>query len=98
MKASVIHAGKRIKKKKTSTKRNTLNPIWNEALVFSLSKDLLECIEIELVVYNDNLLGQNDALGKVLIGPDSTGEEKVHWKDMINGRDATARYHLLKSP
>lgn len=36
MKICLICQGKRIKKKKTTVKKNTLSPVYNEALVFDL--------------------------------------------------------------
>ena len=98
VKVQVILGTKRLKKKKTSTKKNTLNPTWNEALVFNLSKELLPRVTLEFFVCSDNLLGSNETLGKMSLGPDSTGEELVHWKDMIAVRSSNAMYHKLLPP
>lgn len=92
---SLIADAKRLKKKKTSTKRNTLNPIWNEALVYSLGKEYLHNISIEFLLFNDNLLGNNEAMGKVVIGPLTAGEELAHWNDVMNSKNAMARWHHL---
>ena len=98
VKVQLVLAGKRLKKKKTSTKRNSLNPAWNEALVFSLTKDTLKRIHVEFVVCSDNLLGNNEVLGKVTLGPETSGEESAHWRDMMTYKSATARYHCLHPP
>lgn len=39
VKICLICQGKRIKKKKTTVKKNTLNPVYNEALVFDLPSE-----------------------------------------------------------
>ena len=97
MKVSLLCAGRRIKKKKTSAKRNTLNPTWNEALVFSLGKEFLSNSTIEFLVYNDNLLGNSEPMGKVAVGPTSSGEQLAHWNDIMNSKNAMARWHHLSS-
>ena len=94
----MVSGAKRVKKKKTTVKRNTLSPVWNEALVFSVSKQLFSTLQIEFVVYNDSLIGNSEALGKVVVGAGTSGEELAHWNDIINGRTASARWHHLKTP
>ncbi|KAK2088997.1 Synaptotagmin-3 [Saguinus oedipus] len=39
VKASLISEGRRLKKRKTSIKKNTLNPTYNEALVFDVAPE-----------------------------------------------------------
>jgi Ca2+-dependent lipid-binding protein len=98
VKVTILQGCKKVKKKKTSTKRNTTNPTWNEALVFNLAKGSLHTTSIELLVYSDNLLGNNDHLGRLLVGPNTSGEELAHWHDLINAKTAMARWHSLRPP
>lgn len=95
VKVTLVYAGKKMKRKKTTTKRNTHSPDWNEALVFNLSREYIKDISIELFVYHDNKIGNDELLGKVLLCPDSTGEEKIHLGDMIVGKGSGPRWHRL---
>ncbi|XP_064649839.1 synaptotagmin-5-like isoform X2 [Lineus longissimus] len=95
VKVSISYAGKKLKKKKTSTIRNTLNPIWNEALVFNIGNDYLNKLEVHINVIHDNLLGNTEYLGHIEVGPRSTGEELAHWNDMVHSKSAIARWHHL---
>lgn len=42
--------GRRLKKRKTSTKRNTLNPVYNEAIVFDVPPENIEQISLLIAV------------------------------------------------
>ena len=95
VKICLLHNGKKLKKKKTSAARNTLNPTWNEAVVFSLPNEYLSDLTVDITVVNDNLLGNNEVLGRVQLGADSNDEELQHWNDVLRSKSATARWHHL---
>lgn len=67
MKVSIVHNGKRLKKRKTTVLRNTVNPVFNEALTFDIAKDILKHSIIEFLVMHDSLLGTNELLGRALV-------------------------------
>jgi Ca2+-dependent lipid-binding protein len=48
VKVYLIANGKRIKKKKTSARKNTNNPVWNEAVSFSVPATALATSAIEV--------------------------------------------------
>lgn len=48
VKVYLLVSGKRVKKKKTAARKNTRNPVWNEALSFSLSSSNLSSAAIEV--------------------------------------------------
>lgn len=98
VKVSLVVGGRRLKKKKTTTQKGTVNPVFNEALTFSVTKEQLRCSTLELTVLHDNLLGQNETLGRVMIGPNSKGEEGEHFRAMTASRTAVARWHPLVEP
>uniref|UniRef100_A0A3P8TDH2 Synaptotagmin n=1 Tax=Amphiprion percula TaxID=161767 RepID=A0A3P8TDH2_AMPPE len=91
VKIHLMQNGKRLKKKKTTIKKNTLNPYYNESFSFEVP---CEQIEVHIFVH----IGKNDAIGKVLLGGNSTGTEQRHWSDMLaNPRRPIAQWHSLKS-
>lgn len=57
VKVSVIYNGKKIKKRKSGVYRSTVCPVFNEALTFDISKDILKSCVIEFLVLHDSLLG-----------------------------------------
>lgn len=58
IKVALISDGKKIKKRKTGVTRNTINPVYNEALTFDVNKDTLKNCLIEFTVVHDGLLGR----------------------------------------
>ena len=97
VKASLLVAGKRLKKKKTSSSTARLTAVWNEALTFTaLPRQLVEAsVRLELTLHHGN---HGDAVGKVTVGRDNDvgAEELHHWTDMLDGRPAVARWHELR--
>lgn len=57
VKLSLIQNGKKIKKRKSGVYRNTICPVFNEALTFDIPKDTLKTCTIEILVAHDSLLG-----------------------------------------
>lgn len=95
VKVSLYFMSKRLKKKKTSTKHGTPNPVFNEALVFNVPHHFLKHLKLEIQVTHENKLGQNEVIGRMEVGPDSQGEELAHWNDMISSCKPVARWHRL---
>lgn len=46
VKVSLMCHGRRIKKKKTHVKKSTLNPVYNEAIVFDVPRDSIEDVSL----------------------------------------------------
>ena len=87
--------GKKIKKKKTSTQKSTLNPVYNEEIVFTnLKKEQLDEISINFTVYHDSLTSR-ELLGTFVISSASRGNDYVQWKNMIDGKKSIAWWHNL---
>jgi Ca2+-dependent lipid-binding protein len=50
VKVTLISKGKRLKKKKTSVMKNTLNPVYNESMLFDLPTELVDSVDIVIKV------------------------------------------------
>ncbi|XP_016403172.1 synaptotagmin-1-like [Sinocyclocheilus rhinocerous] len=97
VKIHLMQNGKRLKKKKTTTKKNTLNPYYNESFSFEVPSEQIQKVQVVVTVLDYDKIGKNDAIGKVLIGLNSTGTEQRHWSDMLaNPRRPIAQWHALK--
>lgn len=60
VKVSLMCEGRRLKKRKTSTKRNTLNPVYNEAIVFDVPPENIDQISLLIAVMDyDRLVLQS---------------------------------------
>ncbi|XP_036393783.1 synaptotagmin Vb [Megalops cyprinoides] len=91
------HNGKRLKKKKTTVKKNTLNPYFNESFSFEIPFEQIQKVQVVITVYDYDKLGSNDAIGKTFIGYGATGVGLRHWSDMLaNPRRPVAQWHTLQ--
>ncbi|KAL4659559.1 synaptotagmin-1-like isoform X2 [Arapaima gigas] len=97
VKIHLMQNGKRVKKKKTTIKKNTLNPYYNESFSFEVPFEQIQKTQVVVTVLDYDKIGKNDAIGKVFVGLNSTGTELRHWSDMLaNPRRPIAQWHVLK--
>ncbi|KAM6450689.1 synaptotagmin-3 isoform 1-T4 [Liasis olivaceus] len=96
VKASLMCEGRRLKKRKTSIKKNTLNPSYNEALVFDIPQDSMEHVSITLAVMDYDCIGHNEVIGMCRVGSDADGPGRDHWAEMLaNPRKPIEHWHQL---
>lgn len=50
VKVSLMCEGRRLKKRKTTTKKNTLNPVYNEAIIFDIPPENVEQVSLSIAV------------------------------------------------
>ncbi|XP_035282611.1 synaptotagmin-1a isoform X2 [Anguilla rostrata] len=97
VKIHLMQNGKRLKKKKTTIKKNTLNPYYNESFSFEVPFEQIQKVQVVVTVLDYDKIGKNDAIGKVFVGLNSSGTELRHWSDMLaNPRRPIAQWHVLK--
>ncbi|XP_021960510.2 synaptotagmin-7 [Folsomia candida] len=100
VKVYLVGGGKRLKKKKTTPRRNTQDPVWNESVAFSISAASLANASLEICVldqYSD-LRGNTKAqVGRCILGPRENGSELAHWQDMRKNKNGkgVAMWHVL---
>ncbi|XP_053478388.1 synaptotagmin-1b isoform X1 [Ictalurus furcatus] len=97
VKIHLMQNGKRLKKKKTTIKKNTLNPYYNESFSFEVSSEQIQKVQIIVTVLDYDKIGKNDTIGKILVGTNSSGTEQRHWEDVLaSPRRPIAQWHALK--
>ncbi|XP_066557076.1 synaptotagmin VIII isoform X2 [Amia ocellicauda] len=98
VKVQLILDKKKWKKKKTSVKKKTLNPYFNESFTFDVSFDQIQKVQVVISVWDHDKISKNDAIGKIYLGCDATGNQLRHWADMLsNPRRPVAQWHSLLS-
>ena len=99
VKIALMMNGKRIKKKKTSIKKCTLNPYYNESFSFEVPFEQIQKVQLLVTVVDYDRIGTSDPIGKVLLGCNVQGSELRHWSDMLaSPRRPIAQWHTLKDP
>ncbi|KAK9528612.1 hypothetical protein VZT92_012764 [Zoarces viviparus] len=97
VKIQLLQGGKRLKKKKTTVKKNTLNPYYNESFSFEIPLEQMQKILVAVTVFDYDKIGKNDAIGKIFVGSKATGLGLKHWSDMLtNPRRPIAQWHPLQ--
>ncbi|GFR13858.1 synaptotagmin-10 [Trichonephila clavata] len=97
VKVSLMCQGKRVKKKKTSVKKSTLNPVYNEALVFDVPAENIEDVTLVVKVIDYDRVGANEVMGCFAIGSSCIGLGRDHWIEMLdNPRKPVAQWYTLQ--
>jgi len=98
VKICLIQNGKRLKKKKTSIKKCTLNPYYNESFSFEIPfEQIQKKVHLQVTILDYDLIGGSDPIGRVTLGYNAQGTEGRHWQDMLNApRRPIAQWHVLK--
>ncbi|XP_074423577.1 synaptotagmin-3 [Larus michahellis] len=96
VKASLMAEGRRLKKRKTSIKKNTLNPSYNEALVFDVPHESVHHVSLTIAVVDYDCIGHNEVIGLCRVGSDAEGPGRDHWAQMLaNPRKPIEHWHTL---
>lgn len=96
VKVSLICEGRRLKKRKTSIKKNTLNPTYNEALVFDIPNENINQLSLIVAIMDYDCIGHNEVIGMSRVGSDAEGPGREHWVEMLgNPRKPIEHWHQL---
>lgn len=99
VKIALMQNGKRLKKKKTSIKKCTLNPYYNESFSFEVPFEQVQKVNLMVTVVDYDRIGTSEPIGKVILGYSASGTELRHWSDMLaSPRRPIAQWHTLKDP
>ncbi|NWU91076.1 SYT10 protein, partial [Upupa epops] len=83
VKVSLMCEGRRLKKRKTTTKKNTLNPIYNEAIIFDIPPENVDQVSLSIAVMDYDRVGHNEVIGVCRTGIDAEGLGRDHWNEML---------------
>ncbi|XP_041352143.1 synaptotagmin-1-like isoform X2 [Gigantopelta aegis] len=97
VKIAVYQGTKRLKKKKTTIKKRTLNPYFNESFSFEVPFEQIQKVTLIITVVDYDRIGTSEPIGRIVLGCNSTGTELRHWSDMLaNPRRPIAQWHTLQ--
>lgn len=100
VKLALMCNGVRLKKRKTSTKKCTLNPRYNESFSFEVPFEQIQNVQLVVTVIDYDRIGTSEPIGKIVMGcANSTGDtEQCHWMNMLaSPRRPIVQWHSLKS-
>ncbi|CAB4017054.1 synaptotagmin-12 isoform X2 [Paramuricea clavata] len=84
VKVCLIYAGRKIKKKKTSVRRQEKNPVYNESMIFDVPANFLHKIGFLITIEHKNFENeQTTVLGRVVIGSPVHNNALRHWNQML---------------
>ncbi|XP_030633731.1 synaptotagmin-10 [Chanos chanos] len=96
VKVSLICDGRRLKKRKTTIKKSTLNPVYNEAIIFDIPPENVEQVSLSIMVMDYDRVGHNEVIGVCRAGPDAEGLGRDHWNEMLAyPRKPITHWHAL---
>lgn len=99
VKISLYMNNKRMKKKKTTIKKRTLNPYYNESFGFEVPFEQIQKVTLVVTVVDYDRMGSSEPIGKVVLGCNATGAGLRHWSDMLaSPRRPIAQWHTLQEP
>ena len=89
--------GKKVEKKKTTIKEKTLNPVFNESLIFNVPYERIRQTSLNISVMDYDRMGRNELIGQIVLGSKSGPMEVKHWNEMFaKSRQPVAQWHILK--
>ncbi|KAJ8406545.1 hypothetical protein AAFF_G00301190 [Aldrovandia affinis] len=98
VKVQLILDKRKWKKRRTSVKKRTLNPYFNESFNFEVPFDQIQRVQVVISVWDHDKVSRNDAIGKIFLGCEAGGNQLRHWADMLsNPRRPVAQWHSLLS-
>ncbi|XP_078271258.1 synaptotagmin-12 [Rhinoraja longicauda] len=97
VKVYLLQDTRKISKKRTAVKRDDPNPVFNEAMIFSVPAIVLQELSLRITVTESCVEGKTENVGHVIIGPESSGMGVTHWNQMLATlRKPVSMWHSLR--
>uniref|UniRef100_A0AC11DGK1 Synaptotagmin 8 n=1 Tax=Ovis aries TaxID=9940 RepID=A0AC11DGK1_SHEEP len=85
------------KRRKTSARKGTATPYFNEAFTFLVPFSQIQSVDLVLAVWAQGPQLRAEPVGKVLLGARASGQPLQHWADMLaQARRPVAQWHRLQ--
>jgi Ca2+-dependent lipid-binding protein len=99
VKVTLCQGDRSIKTRKTSTKKNTIDPVFNESISFNVTPECLSTCSVIVTVWGHNSKAKDDFVGRIVLGKYATGPfEVTHWNRMVQcQRSPVAQWHTLRT-
>ncbi|CAK9804677.1 SYT9 [Anthophora plagiata] len=99
VKVDLLCQGKRIKKQKTTVRKKTLFPVYNEILVFDVPAENIEDVSLIVKVIDYDRIGSNELMGCTAIGSGFVGIGHEQWLKMLDNprKPVTQWYPLMET-
>ncbi|XP_041362689.1 synaptotagmin-17-like [Gigantopelta aegis] len=99
VKISLVIFEKPTKTKKTSCKKNTIDPVFNESVSFNVTSQQLDTTSVVISVWDHNSKRKDEFVGRIVLGKYGTGPHEVtHWNRMLQSqRSPVAQWHSLRA-
>ncbi|XP_076748631.1 synaptotagmin-10 isoform X1 [Xylocopa sonorina] len=99
VKVYLLCQDRRLRKKKTSVKKNTLFPVYNEILGFDVPAENIEDVSLIVKVIDYDRIGSNELMGCTAIGADFIGIGREQWLKMLENprKPVTQWYPLMET-
>ena len=97
VKVTMLHNKQKKKSQKTRVIKQTLDPYYNEEMVFKLDPALAPITDIRFLVMGYDFPIGGDIIGEVVVGAHSYGPQKRQWRDMLKSqKKPIACWHMLR--
>ncbi|XP_029438896.1 synaptotagmin-12 [Rhinatrema bivittatum] len=97
VKVYLLQDNRKISKKKTAVKRDDTNPVFNEAMIFSVPAIVLQDLSLRITVAECCEDGKAENIGHVIIGPAASGMGMTHWNQMLTTlRKPVSMWHPVR--
>ncbi|XP_065834178.1 uncharacterized protein [Oscarella lobularis] len=97
----LMRENKQLYRKKTTIKRNTSCPIFNESFFINLTSFhcsiMTDGLHLLLRIMDHNLMCESRLIGHLLLGPRCSDAKRFHWQDMLDTpRKPVAKWHQIE--
>ncbi|XP_045677003.1 synaptotagmin-8 isoform X1 [Phyllostomus hastatus] len=99
VKLQLARGRRKWKSRKTSARRGTAAPYFNEAFTFLVPVSQIQSVDLVLAVWARGPRLRAEPVGKVALGARASGQPLQHWADMLaHARRPIAQWHRLRPP